>query len=1412
MPNKPHPPRNKPSKAGVSNAAGLNGEDTSFIVFGDGKSKKKGGNKQTATPPPGPAADASKTSKGKKGGPATTNSVDKPADEAKKPDTRTLVSGSSSWTGKLPLNLLSEHCQRAKWEKPEYTMHRVPGGFVAGVILRAKNTRTGEVVTLPAMQVPRRRPGGNNSAEEDTAGRDHWAARETAVEARHVAAAWGLFRVASAKNLAMALPPGFRDLWRGEFAVAKKEDTETGKGWWYESDPFAAKVRVEEEGRKREKERAEREERREKERKEREEGRGLGGGKEWGRAPKVDMGRRMRRDVEGLVRRGTVWNLHGVVLSEKEKKEVVSEVEGLGFKKAHVQEAVEECKDKEETLEWLLIHVPEDDLPKWCLPEGYTAGVSLASGDVQRENKVKRLAAAGYAAELCNEVLIASGEDEGLAAERLQAQLLDVDEGTNNIIANATDDSADFWNEEQAVLESIFGERYQKQPATSSCRISLEISNYKGPPVSLLVRRPQTGYPNRWPVVAVEATLPAYIRLSIIKRALQEGLADQIGEQMVFHLIDWLEQNVPSVIESPGPLKSISRAVGAGADETSNSTKRRKLVRQHHIPIRPSPNLGAKLLAEWQTRQQTAQQQKMIAVRQRLPAWQLCEQIVDAANSSQVTIISGETGSGKSTQSVQFILDDMIQRQLGATANIICTQPRRISALGLADRVAEERCSAVGTEVGYSIRGESRQKQGTTRITFVTTGVLLRRLQSSGGDAAGVAAALEDVSHVVIDEVHERSLDTDFLMTLLRDVLKQKKELKLILMSATLDAELFEKYFAAETSVAKIQIAGRTHPVTDIYLEDILRITQFASKIGGGEDDDDENTAESGLGAAIRSVGARINYDLIATTVDFIDQALSQKGDSDSGAILIFLPGTAEIDRTLTAVRRLSSKFHALPLHASLQPAEQRRVFPRAPTGKRKIIAATNVAETSITIEDVVAVIDTGRVKETSFDPLASMVRLAEVWASQAACKQRRGRAGRVTAGTCYKLYTRNLETTKMPARPAPEIQRVPLEQLCLSVKAMGVADVPSFLRKAITPPANVAIDSALTLLHRMGALDAGALTALGRHLSLIPADLRCAKFLVLGAVFGVLEASLIIASVLSVRSPFVSPQDKREEANRARDTFHDGSGDLICALHAFSTWADMRASGTPTSVLRSWCTQNFLSHQTLIDIASTRAQYLSTLIDIRFVPPSYTPKEGEGLNAHAASPALLRGMIAAAFAPQIARVAFPDAKYAASVSGAVALDPESRAIKFYTSASAVPVAGSAGGAPPPNERVFLHPSSALFSAQSYPANTAFVSYFTKMATSKTFVRDVTPCNAFALLLFGGEVRLAASEGGAGGLLVDGWIRIRGWARIGVLVARLRAMLDSLLEKKLEDPGMELGGQEVLGVVRRLVELDGLDN
>ncbi|KAF1941489.1 DEAD/DEAH box helicase-like protein [Clathrospora elynae] len=1385
MPKNAHPPRGKPAKKTVPPE-----EDTSYIVFGDGKPKKKKAESSGG-------GDAAQTDGKGKGKAVTGQSEDAP----KKPDTRTLIAG-ASWTGKLPVNLLSEHFQKQQWSKPDYRIRKNGDQhFAYAVVLSKMNQKTRENTTLPPIKIP--------------AELEEKAHQPSAVEARNFAAVYTLFRVASAKNLHMMLPPTYKDMWKGEFMDLKKRDEQEGKGWMYEADPFFGFA-------EREKARetaAKAREKRQKQQEEAQKAHNLQPGaampssngpapsrnllKGWERVPKIELGKRTRKEAERLIRRDALWNPNGIDISAIAKAKWIDEITELGFRRSHVEEAADLCKDREEIIEWLLIHVPEDDLPSWSLPEGYVAGVSMASSNLKREGAVKRLAAAGYSADLCEEAYDSQGGDERKAAALLQARLLRPNDEDGDIaqelseltIADDAQEESpeeDPWEVEMSSLEAIY-DRLFSRPSPELCRIELDVKQ-QGKRLILQVRKPFGPYPAVVPIITFEAAIPAYIRLSIIRHALLHAEANYIGMPMVYDIVDWLQVNAGDIFQNPGRLTDVSSGLAAADHSSEHQSQKRRVKGRARKPLdwTPATPTSQRMLSDWQAKQGAAAQLKMMNVRRSLPAWRLREDIVQTVNDCKVTIISGETGSGKSTQSVQFVLDDLIQRQLGAVANIICTQPRRISALGLADRVADERCSRVGDEIGYTIRGESKQKPGVTKITFVTTGVLLRRLQTSGGNADDVVAALADVSHVVVDEVHERSLDTDFLLVLLRQILRTRKDLKVILMSATLDADVFEAYFRDVGPVGRIEIEGRTHPVTDYYVDDVMHFTGFKGSAIGDEDD----AGEKSFSANLRSIGFGINYDLIAETVRHIDRQLGSK----DGGILIFLPGTMEIDRTIQALSQFPN-LYPLPLHASLMPADQKRVFPLPPPGKRKVIAATNVAETSITIEDIVAVIDTGRVKETSYDPQSNMVRLAETWASRAACKQRRGRAGRVRAGDCYKLYTRNAEA-KMMERPDPEIRRVPLEQMCLSIKAMGVQDVSGFLASALTPPESTAVEGAVRLLSQMGAITDNELTALGRHMSMIPADLRLGKLLVYGATFGCLEAALTIASVLTARSPFMSPRERdqgtRDEFNRIRASFSNNQGDLLVDLRAYEQWSALRSKGMPTRDLRFWCQDNRLSSQTMFDIASNRSQYLSSLKEISFIPTTYssTNTSTHGLyNKHNTNDALLRALIAGSFNPQIARIQLPDKKFAAGIAGAVELDPEAREIKYFNHE---------------NGRIFVHPSSTLFSSQTFPSNATFIAYFNKMATSKVFIRDITPFNAYSLLMFAGRIQVDTL---GRGLVVDEWIRLRGWARIGVLVSRLRGMLDGVLDGMVREPGKGMSGREreVVDVVRRLVERDGLD-
>ncbi|RVD82610.1 uncharacterized protein DFL_007031 [Arthrobotrys flagrans] len=1275
--------------------------------------------------------------------------------EPPKPSLNEIIGG-KGWTGKLPVALFYELTVKNHWDKPEYTNRQSKEGHQSSVIIRYKNPKTHETETI------RFDPPSNLKTVP--------AFHPTALEARHFAATYALHRVYSGRNLQYALPPTHRPYWQA-FEAVKKEDVKQGLESKYSEDPFQVQ-------RERIAADAEKAAAREKA--------ALVGTvattgahsisssqvpKGWAGSVLVNMGKGTRGLLEKFIRLNKDWKYDNT-LDNTTKHSIVRE--------------------------WLLIHVPEDDMPPKYLPDNYTVGaVAFVTDSLAREYAAKRLSAAGYPIEAAREALAACSDNETRAAEILMQTLVYGEpkrRAVNNeddliIFDDELEFSSEHWKEEQDSLEAIYGEKFIRV-SEDICQVKLEVNSQKLPTkLSLEVRKPCSGsYPDEIPIWAVisEPLLPSHVRLSLIRR-IADYAEPLKGEAMIFAVVDWLETSIEEMVDRPGKLKEVSSVVAGAASIRSAhkpTAQKKKNAKHRTSPIDWTPGLpeALEMLKLAEERMDTMEGRKMMAARRSLPAWNLRAHITECIDSNSVTIISGETGSGKSTQCVQFVLDDLIHRDLGTAAKILCTQPRRISAIGLAERVSAERCVAVGSEVGYAIRGESKMGSNTS-ITFMTTGVLLRRLHDGDG--------LSDVSHVFIDEVHERSLDSDFLLVLMKRLLTKRKDLKLVLMSATLNAKVFAGYFG---NVQIVNIEGRTFPVNDFYLDDVLRFTNF-NALARGEKlrpvDSDTADVDPAIGMQMRALGQGVNYELIAATVQAIDEDLGEK----DGSILIFLSGTLEIHRAIKAINDIpeSYRYLAYPLHASLLPAEQRKVFPRAPKGQRKIICATNVAETSITIEDIVAVIDTGRVKETLFDPETRMIRLAETWASRASCKQRRGRAGRVREGNCYKLYTRNTEMDKMKEATTPEILRVPLENICLTIKAMGVKDVGTFLRSALTPPDTRTVDAALTTLTRMGALKDGDLTGLGKHLSTIPADVRSAKLMIYGSIFGCVDAALTIASILAVKSPFVVPREKRDESREARSSFGAGNGDLMADYQAFEEWSNI-APTLSHSELRNWCDQNMLSLSTLNDIRSNKSQYISSLQEIGFLPLSYHKDAGSSrsLNSHNGNDALVRAIVASSFSPQIARIQLPEKKYAATMSGAKELDPEARTIKYFTE----------------DERAFLHPSSTLFDAQSFKGNAAFMAFASKVSTSKVFLRDITPVSAFGMLLLGGNVELDMS---GRGVRVDGWIRVKCWLRIGVLVKCLRVLLDRELQKKVENPALEVAGSEAVALVRRLIEFDGMD-
>jgi HrpA-like RNA helicase len=384
------------------------------------------------------------------------------------------------------------------------------------------------------------------------------------------------------------------------------------------------------------------------------------------------------------------------------------------------------------------------------------------------------------------------------------------------------------------------------------------------------------------------------------------------------------------------------------------------------------------------------------------------------ANRPYSSFVASNLFRSKTTQVPQLVLDNFVLQNRGSETNIIVTQPRRISAIGVSERIALERGERIGDTCGYSIKLEKKMSK-KTRLLLCTTGILLRRLQCDPD--------LASVSHVFVDEVHERDLNTDFLLIILKDLLARRKSLKLVLMSATLNSERFQGFFHGFCCEV-VSIPGRAHPVQEFRLEDILRQTGYEVKehsdyVVKKSSSSTNRLTKSALRKmyfpkgydtkVIHSLSivdeAVINYELLADLLEHISL------NKDEGAILVFLPGMAEIAKAIDEMRRKelfqSEQVLVYPLHSALSTSEQTAVFNVPPSGVRKIVVATNIAETSITIEDVVYVIDAGRVKESRRDEVKETPALVECWVSRASAKQRRGRAGRVRPGIAYHMYSR---------------------------------------------------------------------------------------------------------------------------------------------------------------------------------------------------------------------------------------------------------------------------------------------------------------------------------------------------------------------------------------------------------------------
>eukprot|EP01083_Nonionella_stella_P066695 175857_1 len=553
----------------------------------------------------------------------------------------------------------------------------------------------------------------------------------------------------------------------------------------------------------------------------------------------------------------------------------------------------------------------------------------------------------------------------------------------------------------------------------------------------------------------------------------------------------------------------------------------------------------------------------ILKTRRTLPVWDQKPQFMKLVEENKTVVLVGETGSGKTTQIPQFLME---AGYANSGKQIACTQPRRVAAMSVAKRVSEELDVKLGDECGYTIRFDDCSSR-KTQLKYMTDGMLLREAMND--------PTLSNYSFIILDEAHERTVATDVLMALLKDVLKRRADLKMVVMSATLDARKFQHYF---DEAPLIKVPGRLHPVEIFYTPE---------------------PEKDYFEAALRTV-------------------LQIHMCEPAGDILMFLTGEMEIEQACRRVAEECQKLGAemgevkvLPLYSSLPSHLQQRIFEKAPPARkaggrpgRKVVISTNIAETSLTIDGVVYVIDPGFAKQKVYNPRIRVESLLVTPISKASAKQRAGRAGRTQPGKAFRLYTENAFKKELQEQTFPEILRSNLSSVVLTLKKLGINDLVHF--DLMDPPAPETLMRALELLNYLGALDdEGELTLLGQQMSEFPLDPQLSKMLLMAPKHRCSNEILSIVSLLSVPQLFVRPQEAKSQADQARDRFAHIDGDHLTFLNAYHAFK--QNSEDP-----NWCYDNFLNYRSLKSADSVRSQLqrIMTRLQLEMCSTDFASKE----------------------------------------------------------------------------------------------------------------------------------------------------------------------------------------------------------
>ncbi|EIN04072.1 P-loop containing nucleoside triphosphate hydrolase protein [Punctularia strigosozonata HHB-11173 SS5] len=556
----------------------------------------------------------------------------------------------------------------------------------------------------------------------------------------------------------------------------------------------------------------------------------------------------------------------------------------------------------------------------------------------------------------------------------------------------------------------------------------------------------------------------------------------------------------------------------------------------------------------------TPQYKKILEARKKLPVFGQMDEFMTMFSNNQIIVMVGETGSGKTTQIPQFVCFSDLPHTRGKM--VACTQPRRVAAMSVAKRVADEMDVQLGRQVGYSIRFEDMTEPGTTFLKYMTDGMLLREAMNDN--------ELSRYSTIILDEAHERTLSTDILMGLLKSLAKRRSDLKIIVMSATLDALKFQKYFGITGDGSQpaplFKVPGRTHPVEVFYTQE-------------PEPDYVE--------AAIR-------------TVLMIHRA------EEPGDILLFLTGEEEIEDACKKIKIEADDLMnqdpdsvgplvCIPLYSSLPPAQQQRIFDPAPSARsgggppgRKVVVSTNIAETSLTIEGIVYVVDPGFSKQRVYNPRIRVDSLLVSPISKASAQQRAGRAGRTRPGKCFRLYTEKDFMKELEEQTHPEILRSNLANTVLELVKLGIKDLVRF--DYVDAPAPETLMRALELLNYLAALDdEGNLTPLGAMMAEFPLDPQLSKILIISPEFKCSNEILTITAMLSVPNIWVRPNNQRREADAAKALLTVPDGDHLTLLNVYNNYMQNQND-------KNWTWTNYLSARALAQADNVRAQLLRNM------------------------------------------------------------------------------------------------------------------------------------------------------------------------------------------------------------------------